>query len=480
MLNMRQERFFQEHNLGMVLLRQSARLVRPFAWVGHLPFAQVLIHLMQPSLIVELGSHTGNSFCAFCQAVDIGGLNTRCYAVDTWIGDEQAGYYGNDVYEELAQHVEKVYSGFATMLRMTFDEALAQFEAGSIDLLHIDGLHSYEAVHHDFDAWISKLSPRGVVLFHDTQVLDRGFGVHRVWSELRAKYAGFEFLHSHGLGVLLVGSDVVPAVRAFVDLANEDPDPLLALFERIALAGLPSAAIAYLRRFSRKPHNETVSIDCELYLDRGRGFNEEEKLIRTLDLEDDRGGIRFDLCRLSEGISRVRFDPGNEAIAFESITAQYQDTEGAWHQLDISSSSALSAGQNFLLFGDDPWVEFVLPPCQVYILEIEVRVKALGLAMIDLLVDCVKFIPSLRVEVEAHQKVEKQLLSDLAVKNCELAALRAEVEVCQKVEKQLSLDLATKDCDLVMLQQAVNNPLYRMLASVKLLPRLSPYKSESK
>jgi hypothetical protein len=34
---------------------------------------------------------------------------------------------------------------------MTFKDASSQFEAGSIDLLHIDGAHRYEDVKEDFE-----------------------------------------------------------------------------------------------------------------------------------------------------------------------------------------------------------------------------------------------------------------------------------------------------------------------------------------
>ena len=201
-----------------VVLSAPRRLTGYSAWCEHIPFAMFLVDLLRPRTIVELGAHHGDSFCAFCQAVDELRLETACYAVDTWRGDEHAGFYGDEVLADLRAHHDPLYGNFSRLVHSTFDEACEHFPNGSIDLLHIDGFHSYEAVKHDFETWQPKLSCRGVVLFHDTNVREHDFGVHKFWAEVSDSYPHFEFHHGHGLGVLAVGQESHENLSVVLDL----------------------------------------------------------------------------------------------------------------------------------------------------------------------------------------------------------------------------------------------------------------------
>lgn len=190
------------------------------AWLEHIPFAFWLIDTLQPRKIVELGTHYGSSYFSFCQAVTKLDLQTQCYAVDTWSGDEHAGQYGEEVYRQVSEYNQQHYSDFSTLVRSTFDQALEHFPQGSIDLLHIDGLHTLEAVRHDFESWLPKLSDRAVVIMHDTNVRKRGFGVFQLLDELKQQYPHFEFAHGHGLGVIGVGSEQSSEMMSLYGLSD--------------------------------------------------------------------------------------------------------------------------------------------------------------------------------------------------------------------------------------------------------------------
>jgi hypothetical protein len=221
------------------------------AWTTHLPFACWLVAATRPRAVAELGVHVGVSFCTFAEEMARQGIEGTCLGVDTFSGDAHAGRYDGSVLDRLRAHHDPRYGRFSRLLPATFDQALAEVPDGSLDLLHIDGLHTYEAVRHDYESWAPKLSPRGVVLFHDTEERRADFGVWRFWAEVSAGRPHFGFLHGHGLGVL-GGTEVPSALAPLFEAGPAEAAQIRAVFSALGqscLAATPKPPKPRKRRF---------------------------------------------------------------------------------------------------------------------------------------------------------------------------------------------------------------------------------------
>ena len=177
-------------------------------WEGHRDFVYDLINFVKPKMITELGSQYGCSLFTFCQSVKDNNLDTKIRAVDMWSGDIGAPDTGEEVFALVNKIKDTYFLNLDIKLyQMRFDDALPDFEDGSIDILHIDGGHTFEDVDHDLKTWLPKLSEDGIILFHDVYSdIDDGSCVH--WRETKKKYSNFfDFEHSCGLGILFPKSD---------------------------------------------------------------------------------------------------------------------------------------------------------------------------------------------------------------------------------------------------------------------------------
>jgi hypothetical protein len=174
------------------------------SWLGHAPFLKYLMREIEPKVFVELGVHNGFSYFVACQSVVENHLDTSCFAIDHWLGDSHVGHFEEDIYENV-QSMNSKYSDFSTLVRKDFNHAVMDFSENSIDLLHIDGHHSYESICNDFLTWLPKMKTSGIVLIHDIFVHRTTFGVFRFWKEIKNKYKTMEFTFSHGLGIIFLG-----------------------------------------------------------------------------------------------------------------------------------------------------------------------------------------------------------------------------------------------------------------------------------
>jgi hypothetical protein len=250
---------------------------------------------------------------------------------------------------------------------MTFDEALAYFSDDSIDILHIDGHHSYESVRSDFESWLPKVRPGGIILLHDICIRTAGFGVWRFWEELAASLPHFAFKHGAGLGVV-------------VKPGGERPDQILCTLlsadsnEQVRIgryyAGL---AERFQLEFDNTELRKTTSnraCPVQLYISFGQGYAEENSVIRVTQV-----GRREDITfELPAGIpaSPLRIDPADrpciiEFLAIVVSTADRSDILWKWDctcpipPLTVGGTARLlSSGTGIAILSDgiDPQVFF--------------------------------------------------------------------------------------------------------------------------
>ena len=193
------------------------------AWTGHAPFLKFLIPELNPKIFVELGTHNGFSYFTGCQSIVENKLSTKAFAVDHWEGDAQAGLFEPGVYKRVElQNYE--FREFSKLLKMSFENARPTFADRSIDLLHIDGFHSYEAVSQDFNSWLPKVSKNGVVILHDIHIRKDTYEVWKFWEEIKANYQTIEFTHSYGLGVVFLGEINGKRLKELVQIFNAGKD----------------------------------------------------------------------------------------------------------------------------------------------------------------------------------------------------------------------------------------------------------------
>jgi O-antigen biosynthesis protein len=138
-------------------------LGRPSTWWSHVPFAFWLVAQCKPRLLIELGTHDGVSYTAFCEAVSRLKIQTQCYAVnDSRFEDKDIN---GDILElEFEEVHSRRYDAFSHILRQSFASVVSGVGDHTIDLLHVAMVNPDETLLQDFDQYRLKFSDRAVVI----------------------------------------------------------------------------------------------------------------------------------------------------------------------------------------------------------------------------------------------------------------------------------------------------------------------------
>ena len=129
--------------------------------------------------VLEIGSYIGASACCFGAACKQSGKG-RVFCIDTWNNDAMSEG-GRDTYQEFLENTSP-YSDYIVPIRGFSTEVAAHVKSAVqwVDLLFIDGDHSYSGVKADWETYRDRLRQGSIVVFHDYGWAD---GVRRVVHE---------------------------------------------------------------------------------------------------------------------------------------------------------------------------------------------------------------------------------------------------------------------------------------------------------
>src|SRR5262249_30303778 len=127
-----------------------------------------LARALRPKVVAEIGSARGKSTCIFALACRQNGAG-HVYAIDPHTFNAWTDLGApDDTYTFLRRRLHSYgFEDVCTVIRSTSADAARGWDR-PIDLLFIDGDHTYEGVRHDFEAFQPFLTERALVLFHDS------------------------------------------------------------------------------------------------------------------------------------------------------------------------------------------------------------------------------------------------------------------------------------------------------------------------
>ena len=201
------------------------------AWFGHCLLSYLLIRAVQPKTLVELGTHNGISLASFLSFIKYLDLDCTCFGIDNWDGDKHTGDFNENVYLATKLFFEQNFKYRSKLIKKNFDEALDDFDDGTIDFLHIDGYHTYDAAKKDFTNWLPKMNKNSVILIHDIHEYKEDFGVHFLWKEIKNEYRTLEFRNNHGLGLAFLGFPDFKRLIFDMDEQEVEVDVLIKIIE---------------------------------------------------------------------------------------------------------------------------------------------------------------------------------------------------------------------------------------------------------
>jgi len=166
-----------------------------------------VVQKLNPETVVEIGTANGGTLFLFANVTN----PKRVVSIDLPYGSFRDGYsFGKiPLYKSLGK------KGIIKLIRAnshndsTFNKLKKELDNRQVDILFIDGDHTYEGVSKDFQMYSPLVKKGGIVAFHDIVIHDKSSGceVSKFWNELKKSYRHREIFEDinqkwAGIGIL--------------------------------------------------------------------------------------------------------------------------------------------------------------------------------------------------------------------------------------------------------------------------------------
>ncbi len=154
-----------------------------------------LIEKRRPKAFLEIGTRNGGTFFVLCQLAD---PNATVISLDLPGGTFGGGYTVFQI--PVMRHMRKSHQRLHLLRTNSHSPEALNRVSGALrgkrlDLLFIDGDHTYMGVKQDFEMYSSFVGPGGIVAFHDiVEITVEGIEVKRFWDEIKRHYPHREII----------------------------------------------------------------------------------------------------------------------------------------------------------------------------------------------------------------------------------------------------------------------------------------------
>ena len=181
--------------------------LHPFQVVDELVRLIEDVKKLSPQTVLEIGTHRGGTLYLWARLARV---DATLVSIDLPGGKFGGGYspFRAPIYRRFARERQKLHLMRADSHRESTLEGAKRLLAGQqIDLLFIDGDHTYEGVKKDWEMYSPLVRSGGLVVFHDVAGNYESTQVKAFWDAIKTGYSHREYMTHpegrYGIGVLL-------------------------------------------------------------------------------------------------------------------------------------------------------------------------------------------------------------------------------------------------------------------------------------